>query len=164
MPNEKIYLDVNIFREWFVRMIRGEKGKVFYIEFLSKRDEIEKHISIFGIAELIETLKKEPRVQHKKLTKELILALIDALRNTIGLEIIEEDKIQKEKFRGFFVSPKIVEFTYLCGDLKDSIHVEIARNNDLLFITKDDKIGQVKVIYPKVEGIRSLIRRYKKKN
>lgn len=160
---EKIYIDINIFREWFVRTIKNNATPVFYVKFLSEHIEIEKRISIFSIAELVETLLKEPELQNIKLTKGWISGLIETFKDTMGVKIIEEDKIYKGKYRGFYVSPKVVEFTYLCGDLKDSIHVDIAKNNDLLFVTKDDKIGRVKAVYPKVEGIRSLIRRYEKR-
>lgn len=160
---ERAYLDINIFREWFVRTIRGDTTPIFYVEFLSEHTEIEKRISIFSIAEIVETLLKEPELQGWKLTKEWILSLIVIFRDAIGVKIIEEDENYKGQYRGFVVSPKIVEFTYLCGDLKDSVHVDIAKSNDLLFITKDDEIGRVKNAYPRVEGIRSLIRRYEKR-
>lgn len=160
---ERVYLDINIFREWFVRTIKNDITPVFYVQFLSERSEIEKHISIFSIAELVETLLKEPELQGWRLTKEWISSLIEIFKDTISAKIIEEDEGYKGKYRGFYVSPKIVELTYLCGDLKDSIHVDIARTSDLLLITKDDKVGRVKAVYPKVEGIRSLIRRYEKK-
>lgn len=160
---DRVYLDVNIFREWFVRMIRGDARTLFYVKFLSSHGEIEKHISIFGIAELVETLLKEPKLQGRKPTKEWISSLIEIFKDTTDVKIIEEDEIRKGLYRVFTVSPKIVEFTYLCGDLKDSIHVDIARENDLLFVTKDDKVGRVNVIYQRVEGVRSLVRKYLKK-
>lgn len=112
---------------------------------------------------MVETLLKESDLQGWKLTKEWILSLILIFRDAIGVKIIEEDENYKGQYRGFVVSPKIVEFTYLCRDLKDSVHVDIAKSNDLLLITKDDDVGRVKAAYPKVEGIRSLIRRYEKK-
>ena len=166
MPEENIYPDTSIIREWFVRIIVGDRRDVETIEFLRKHKEINKFISIYGVAELIETLKKEPSIQHKKLTKEFIWDLIKALQNTLtNLKIIEEyaEPEGVSKYRGIVLSSEIVDFTYLCGDLKDSIHVEIAKNNDLLFVTKDDEVGRVKELYPKIEGIRSLIRRYEKK-
>jgi len=163
ITNEKVYLDINIFREWFIRTIKNNITPIFYVQFLSEHGEIEKRISVFSIAELVETLLKEPKLQGWNLTKEWILSLIEIFRDTVGVKIIEEDETSKGQYTGFVVSPKIVEFTYLCGDLKDSVHVDIAKSNDLLFITKDDEAGRVKTAYPKVEGIRSLIRRYEKK-
>lgn len=157
------YIDANIFHEWFVRNIKGDKRPIFYVKFLSERKEIDKRISIFSIAELVESLKKEPRIQDKKLTKDWILSLIEIFRDTISLRIIEEDETHRGKYRGFYVSSKIVEFASLSGDLKDSIHVDISKNNDLLFLTKDDKAGRLKELYPKIEGIRSFVRRSEKK-
>jgi hypothetical protein len=156
-----IYLDTCVFHEWFVRMIRDDKKEVEYVEFLSELTDVRKYISIFGIAELIESLKKDPRLQGKKITKEWITILVDFFRDTIGVRIIEED--ESGKLSGIFLSPKILEFTLECGDLKDSIHVEIAKNNDLLFITKDDKLGELKKIYSNIDTIRSFERSYEKK-
>lgn len=162
MIEENIYPDTSIIREWFVRIILGDRRDVETVEFLRKHEEINKFISIYGIAELIETLKKEPRIQHKKLTKEFIWDMIRALQNTLtNLKIIEEDIAEGiSKYKGIVLSSEIIDFTFLCGDLKDSIHVEIAKNNDLLFVTKDDKVGKVKELYPKVIGIRKFIRRH----
>lgn len=154
---ESIYIDVSIFREWLVRTIIGRSKDVYYVKFLSEHNEFEKFISVFGIAEIVETLKKEPRVQHIDLTREFILGLIDTLRNTAKIEVIEEEG--EGLYKGFTVSPKIVEFTFVCGDLKDSIHVEIAKNNKLLLVTKDDAIGKLKELYPKIIGIRKFVRR-----
>ena len=163
ITQERAYLDINIFREWFVRTIKNDSTPVFYVQFLSEHGEIEKFISVFSIAEIVETLLKEPELQGIKLTKEWITSLIEIFKDTVKVEVLEEDKAFKGKYRGFYVSPKIVEFTYLCGDLKDSIHADIAKNHSLLLVTKDDDVGRVKAVYPKVEGIRSLIRRYEKK-
>lgn len=165
MVQEKIYLDTNVIREWFVRIILGDKKDVRVIEFLRRHEEIDKFISVYGVAELIETLKKESRIQHKKLTKELIWDLIRAPQNTLtNLKIIEEYTTERgtSEYKGIVLSSKIVDFTFLCGDLKDSIHVEIAANNDLIFVTKDAKVGRVKELYPKVVGINKLIRRREK--
>lgn len=160
---ERVYLDVNIFREWFVRIVRGDNRPVFYVQFLSARKELEKHISVFSIAELVETLLRESQLQGIKLTKGWLLSLVEIFKDTMGAKILEEDEVSKGMYRGFYVSPKIVEFTYLCGDLKDSVHVDIARSASLTLVTKDDKVGRVKTAYPNVEGIRSLVRRYKKR-
>ena len=76
-PNERIYLDINIFREWFVRTIKGDSTPIFYVQFLSRHTQIEKRISIFSIAEVVETLLKEPELQNIKLTKDWILSLVE---------------------------------------------------------------------------------------
>ena len=66
------------------------------------------------------------------------------------------------EFKGISLSADIINYTYLCGDLKDAIHVEIAKSNKLSFITKDDKVGRIKPLYPEITGIRKFIRRAEK--
>ncbi len=158
----RIYLDTSIIREWFVNIIRGDRGEPFYIEFMRTHNEFEKFISIYGIAELIETLKNEPEIQHKKLTKEFIMELIKLLQTTINMKIIESTDKENTEFKGISLSADIIDFTYLCGDLKDAIHVEIAKSNKLSFVTKDDKAGRIKPLYPEIVGIRKFIRRVQK--
>ncbi len=60
------------------------------------------------------------------------------MRNTLGFRIIEYEKEDKET--GIFISPEVVKFTSICGELKDAAHVCIAKHENLMFVTHEDKM------------------------
>ncbi|GEM_PF-3237839 len=49
--------------------------------------------------------------------------------------------------------PEVIQFTAKIGDVRDAVHVCIAKHEDLYLVTKDDGIGKVQEIYPKTIGM-----------
>lgn len=153
MPDkmEKVYLDTNLIIGFFKNIIRkkkktGEDPEI--IKFLAIHDEIKKFISIFSIAEIIESLEEE--FPSHALTQDYILDLIETLRNTIELEIIEDVKVSKN----------IINYTYLCRDVKDAIHIDICQASELWFITRDEDCGKVSKIYNKIMSERKFRKQF----
>ena len=145
MAVEKIYLDTNLLIGFFKNIIQKEKKPSEYpliIDFLAKHNEIEKFISIFSIAEIIEVLRRTYSANN--LSKEYILGLVDTLSASIDLKVIKEASL----------SDRIIDYTYLCNDAKDAIHIDICRASEMWFITADDKCGRVKGAYDRIMGER----------
>ena len=151
MQIDKIYLDTNLIIGFFKNIIKKKKYKEDpkFIRFLSDKNEIQKFISIFTVAEVIQVLRKE--FGSHDLSKRYILDLIDTLRGTVGLNIIENVELTSD----------IIHYTYLCDDLKDAVHVSIAQINDIWFVTRDDDAGKTKELYNKVISERKFIKQFK---
>ena len=150
--------------KWCIYKVRKPKEPEF-IKFLSKLESVEKYISIFTIAEVIEVLKTHPDFRGYKIDEKYFEDILEILKRTASISIIEETGIivkGKKQYKKFYITPNIVNFTYTCGELKDSIHVDIAKSNDLWFVTHDDKVGRLKVLYKKIIGSSKFIRRLKK--
>lgn len=148
---KQIYIDTSLLHEWFARLMRKERIELYpeIILFLRKHDEIKKFISIFTIAELVESLlfhEKRIREHMKKL--ELIEYFVNLLMETTGIKIIELEK--KGGHKGIFISPNIIKYTAVCGSVKDAIHLCVAEHEDLWLVTHDDKFGKLKPLYAKI--------------
>ncbi|MBI2583045.1 MAG: PIN domain-containing protein [Candidatus Aenigmarchaeota archaeon] len=138
---KKVYLDTNIVYGFFQNIIRGKMDHPEIIKFLAERKDVEKYISTFTVAEIVENLLKE--FPYRSLKKDYIMSLVDTLRLTVDLKILQET---------IELSGELVDFVYECKDAKDSLHVLIAKKNDLFFITRDDKVGILKSLYPNIMG------------
>lgn len=147
---KQIYIDTSLLHGWFARLMRGEKeGNTEIVKFLIDQKEIKKFISIFTIAELVESLLfHEKRIRDYMKKKEVIESFAEILIETTGIRILELEK--RDEHKGIFISPKIVEYTALCGSVKDAIHVVIAEHEDLWLITHDNKIGKIKPLYNRI--------------
>ena len=148
---KRIYLDNSLLVGWFLPYLQDIKNPKTpkIIEFLSMHREIEVFISFFTIAELVEDLMfKEPRVKDYRKNMNNVLDLIDILTESLKIKrIIHKDKNELE---GNFIPKNIVEFTSICGSLKDSVHVSIAKYQDLYFVTHDKKITLLGSAYDKI--------------
>src|SRR3989344_5988756 len=119
----KIYIDTSLLHDWFARLMRNEKDPdTDSIKFLRDRKDVDKFISIFTIAELVESLlfhEKGIRDYMKKL--EVIESFSKLFMQTTGVKVIEFEKEGEHK--GIFISPKIVKYTSICESVKDAAHV-----------------------------------------
>jgi len=153
----------NLLIGWFRYILEKRKktGEPKILEFLNNNPEIKRYISSISIAEIIEVLRSKDFKSYR-LEKPYILDLIDALRNSLNLIIIEEfeEKGRKQLKNIILDSKNIVNFTFLCGEVVDAIHIEICRSNNLYFITRDEGIGRVKEEYPRIMGLKHLIKQF----
>jgi hypothetical protein len=159
---KQVYLDTNLLREWFARLMRKEtREDPRIIKFLREHDEIKKFVSIFTIAELVESLLfHETRIRDHMKEVKVIGSFAQVLMETTGIKVIELEK--EDDHRGIFVSPNVVKYTGICGSLKDAIHVCIAEHEDLWLITHDDKIGKLNSIYRKITTDTHLMKLFEK--
>ena|SRR3989344_6745232 len=156
MPKpDKVYLDTNLMYNWFkLRFTKKRKqaDEEEIIKFLAQHKEIECFISAFTVAEIVARLKNEFK---DLITLNDIRYSIEIFQDSINCQIIKLDKFRdmKDKDReGILISPQIVEFAFECLDSKDAIHIDIAKSNDLWFITRDNDVTRVKNIYNNVMG------------
>ncbi|MDO8538051.1 MAG: hypothetical protein Q7S21_04155 [archaeon] len=145
---KRIYLDNSLLVGWFLPYLRETKNPNVpqIIDFLSNHKEIEVFVSHFSIAELMEDLLfKEPRIRQHMRKPDIILHYFETLTDIINLKIITH--IGKNGIEGNFVSKEIIDFTILCKQPKDSIHVAIAKYQDLIFVTHDTKATILSKLY-----------------
>ncbi len=159
---KQIYIDTSLLREWFARLMREEKTEKDpeIILFLREHTEIKKFISIFTIAELVESLLIHEKKIHRYMKNiQLISSFAQLLIETTGIKIIELEK--KDEHKGIFISPNVIKYTGICGSVKDAIHVCIAEHEDLWLVTHDDKFGKLKPLYAKITTDTHLLKLFK---
>lgn len=120
------------------------------IRFLSENKEIEIYISLISIAELVHTLKYHEEFQRYKISLGWIKELIQEFQNIVGFNIIINERINNIEIGGIIIIPEILEFLDKHNGLADCIHVDIAKRNDLCFITYEKKIGRLKEFYDNI--------------
>ncbi len=153
-PN-RVYLDTNLVYNWFKLHFtkrRKQADEEEIIKFLAGHREIECFISAFTVAEIAANLRNEFK---DRITLEQIKYLVQVLQDTINCQIIKFDKFKDMKNQdreGILISPEIIKFAFGCLDASDAIHVDIAKSSDLCFVTRDENVTRVKVVYENVMG------------
>lgn len=157
----RVYLDTCVILPWFQNIIIGKKDNKGQIEtpriiqFLIDHSEIEKYVSAFTVAELVKELMfKTDRVKPHMKRLEYVQSFIETFQLTIpNLNIIELEE-SKNGDKGILIPvPDLIKYTSLIGDVPDAIHVCIAKHEDIYMVTKDDKVGRVQSVYPKIIGM-----------
>ena len=151
----KVYLDTNVILPWFENIMSGKNETPNVILFLVDHPEIEKYISSFTIAELVEHLMfKTDRIKGFMRKLDIITSFVEAFQNTIpNLSIIELEESKNGDFGILVPIPELIEYTSVIGSVSDSIQVCIAKHEDIYIVTKDDDIGKVQSLYPKTVGM-----------
>jgi predicted nucleic acid-binding protein len=144
---KKVYLDTNLLYGWFQNQLSKKRPESQIVRFLSEKcKDMEKFISVYTVAELLVNLKKD--FSDRGLSKEKIGYMFEILRDTIDLKVIDQTKMTKS----------VIDFADLCDDHNDAVHLEIAKNENLVFVTRDCDLGRVKSAYPHVTSIGKLIK------
>ena len=153
MKPDKIYIDTMFLVRWFLFRFRKRKYDELprMIEFLREHEEIEKHISVISVAEFVKVLKYNKEFRRYKLTISYIKELIKKLQNFIDLEILKDQRI----------SHQIVKYVESHPELIDCIHLDIAKSNELCFITDEKKIGKLKNLYKNIMTENKLMKQFK---
>ncbi len=151
MKPDKVYVDNSLLVRWFLHRLYPNRysDTPQIIKFLTKEKGMQKFISLISVAELVHTLKYGKDFAGKNLTIGAIKALIDELQNIMGFEIILRDKIGEAQLNGVVVSTDILEFLDKHQHIIDCIHVDIAKQHDLFFVTYEGKIGRMRKFYDK---------------
>ena len=160
-PNE-YYLDTNLLIGW-VRHILSKKKPLEpkFIVFLKQHPEIKTWISTITIAEIVEFLQKD--FGKHNLTFVQMKKVIEKMQKIIGFRIINAYVTDEgmEEIKDIVLNARnLVLLTYEGRDVKDAIHVEIARQNRLWFITRDIDVGRMKRIYAYIDTAEKLMKKF----
>ena len=158
MSNLKLYIDTSLIYEPIRRMLVNEKPfETEFTDFLIGHPEIERTISIFTVAEIVENLLfREKRILEYKRNIDAILTLVKVIQNTYSIDVIEYEI--KDGQKGFFVLSDLIALTGKLGNIKDAIHVCIAKHENLMLVSHEDKFGVVKDIYKNIATDRQLFK------
>jgi len=178
MDTSKVYLDTCLligcfkwlleknyqhqFIEKILLLVKREKEQPFIITFLKEHKNIEKFISLVSVAEIISVLKYNKDFRHYKLTLGEINNLLVVLMTMIGFEIIVEIEIDGKKIKGNLITRAINNYIDKHEHVLDCIHVDIAKTNDLLFITNEDKFGLLKDLDCHIMTFNKLVKQFEK--
>ncbi len=152
---KRVYLDTSVILPFFENLMKNKTETTGFIEFLIRHPEIEKWISSFTIAELVEHLfYKTPEVKQFMKNLKNIEAFVKTFQQMVpNLNIILLEESKKGNKGLIIAVPQLINYTSLIGNVQDAVHVCIAMHEDLWIVTKDDKIGKVKELYPKTIGM-----------
>lgn len=157
---EKIYLDNSLLIRWFLWKLnpRRYRSEPEIVKFLAQSQGMQIYISIISLAELVHTLKYSRDFQRFRMTLPWLRTLLEELQRILGFLIIERERIGGVDIGGIVITPAIVRFLDVHPELMDCLHVDIARRNDLWFITHDDNVGKLKPLYENIMTDNKLIR------
>ncbi len=154
----RIYLDTNILVGWFKSQLSvGQtKSKLIdhlrrfgprnpdVIKFLINHRDIEKFISIFTIAEIVHVLKYSDEFKGYDLELATIKWLMELLQEAVGFSVIKEVSLGGNSIKGVIISPDIVDFVDKHSHIIDCIHIDIAKHNELTFVSNERDLGKMK--------------------
>lgn len=148
MKQLKLYLDTNFIYDYFQRKVEElakgkeffETGKLTFIE--NNKESIESYTSFFTLIEVANRLKED-----FKLTSEEIIQLIKNFTSSHKITILDNVVLTKDALIWF-----------LSGiSWKDSIQLNIAKNEESIFITDDEKLfRRARKFYTKILKFKGL--------
>lgn len=174
MPNEekekeRYLFDTLVFYEFFETILRRGKSDKSIVKFIGKYDEIDKFLSIFSVAEIINKLKDAPRVRAYKYKGfyDTVIATVRTLQEGVGVAVVEGDV--DKTLTSLIIDPdKLLKYTYKNGSIQDAILLIIADDIDAVFVTDNKHILDAKDIPVKRITInhftKILEQRYEKRN
>jgi len=163
MVDYQIYLDNTSLVRWFLKRFHPEKHKQEpqIIKFLNEhKREIKSFVSTISIAELVHTLRHGEAFEKFNLNFNYIKELIGELQDIIGFDIIQTEKIDGTEIDGVIVSNYVVKYVFKHKHLTDCIHVDIARQHELTFVTYETAIGELKEYYDNIMTEEKLMKQF----
>ncbi len=164
MPDCQIYLDNTSLVRLFLKRFYPEKHKQEprIIRFLNEnKREIKSFVSTISIAELVHTLKHGEDFKKFNLNFNYIKELIGELQDIIGFDIIQTEKMKDgTEIDGVIVSNHVVEYVFKHKHLPDCIHVDIARQHELTFVTYEKAMGELKEYYDNIMTEEKLMKQF----
>ncbi len=148
IPN-KIYLDNTILIRYFLRKFYPQKYKnePQIIRFLNEHTEIQKFISIISIAELVKKLIHGNDFKKFDICFDYAMKLIEEFQSMLNFKIIETMENNNVVIDGIVVTKNIIKYISIHSDLPDCIHLDIARQHDIWFVTYEKELGRLKEEY-----------------
>lgn len=118
-------------------------------------DYLEPFTSFFTLIEVIVELRRWAQKKRKMLTNEKILGLIEFFKDDFEVEIL----------RSIWITEKTIQYFLEGIEWKDAIQLEIARVNDYILVTDDDKLKKIgKKFYDKILDFNELRTELKNSN
>lgn len=162
------YLDTSILISWIKNavILKKKTPETEFIEFLKRHPEIKTFISSMTTAEIASVISREfpeQKLSLKMIREGIVEGQLQAL---LGYEIIksyisEDEKTKEERMEIRLDVETLILLSFLGKDVKDAMHIEIARQSDKWFVyDKDADIGRMQEIYPKIITVKKLMKQY----
>ncbi len=152
------YFDTNLLVTSLIQLAENKKELTTEITNLLKehKDLIKPHISTLTVAEIIEVLRTDSKFgkYHFEEDENLkrISGLISKLIGVMNIKIIED---------GIKINNDVIKFVHKHPEVIDCLHVILAKQNELTFITEEaERIGRLKIFYSKIMSYDKLKRQY----
>lgn len=162
MIPERVYIDNSLLVRWFLWKFNPHKypREPQVIRFLASLERVEKYISLISVAELVHTLRYGDDFSGYRLTLRRIEELIQELQGVLGFVLIEQEKVQDTDVGGIIITRDVVRFIDKHKELADCLHVDIAKRNQLCFVTYEKKIGVLKELYDNIMTENKLMKQF----
>lgn len=163
----EIYLDTCFLTAWVKRALENEDlESLGSVKFLNETPEIVSFISSLTGAETIRTVlhgkEFKDHVKNFRIDSQYIIDLINDIQNTAKFEYIRgifpdanqkngkplEIKGKKIFLDRLILTKQLPKYLEICSHLIDCIHVDIAMQNGLIFVTNERKLGKLKTLIP----------------
>jgi len=147
----KVYLDTNIIFGFFKSMLQNifegrRLKKSWRLYILSRNKKLQVYISTFTLVEIKESVREWLNEKNESISEEKLEGLISYFEEIFNFKILESIRLKN-----------IFEYTGL--DAKDSIQLEIARSNKLIFITEDKKLKEIGAeFYQRITNFSELVK------
>jgi predicted nucleic acid-binding protein len=147
----KVYLDTNIIFGFFKSMLQNifegrRLKKSWKLSILFRNKKLQIYLSTFTLVEVKESIREWLNENNENLSEEKLEGLISYFEEIFDFKILESIRLKN-----------IFEYTGL--DAKDSIQLEIARSNKLIFITEDKKLKEIGAeFYQRITNLSELVK------
>jgi hypothetical protein len=106
-------------------------------------------------------LKNDEKFRKYNFSDAEIESLISTLQAIVGFNIIIEMKTDGIPIKGNVITETVAEYAKKCGHVLDCVHIDMARTNDLTFVTTEKKLGRIKELYDQVMTENKYIKQFK---
>jgi len=128
----KVYLDTNVIFGFFKNFIFHKNFLPWKIWFLKKNSEsIEVYTSFFAISEAVSEMVKIAEREKIKLNEEDVEVIVKKLIEFCNVKVLKDVEMDD-----------IVLLALYKIDVKDCLHLEISRKNNMILITDDIELKE----------------------
>jgi len=168
MEKKLIYLDTNLLIGAIKEMLeKKDVTNVGVVKFLSENSNIESFISTLSVAEIVKVFRHDNEFKKYKLNFKRIISLIESLQNMMRFKLISNMKLTDEKGlpigdspNGIVITKDIIRYADIHHEHIDCMHVDLAKTNELTFVTQEDRLGKLKDEYENIMTFNKLSRNY----
>ena len=138
----RVYLDTNVIFGFFKNFILGKKLSLTWkVWFLSRnKNKIEVYTSSLAISEAVSEMMRLAEREGIKVKEMDVEVIVHKLVDYCGLKILKDVRMDD-----------LVLFTLNKIDVKDCLHLEISKRNNMILITDDQQLKERgKYFYSKI--------------
>lgn len=170
MNGKKIYLDTN-FLIGPIKSILENKDitkESEVVKFLNENKGIESFVSILTVAEMVKILRHDNDFIKYNFSLKQIEGIFNTLHDIMGFKIIDNMKLKDAEGNfiddtpnGIVITKDVIKYASIHNHDMDCLHLDLAKSNELVFVTFEKKIGTLKELYGNIMTFNKLMKNYR---